>query len=94
MIAALFQSLRQPENWKVRFYCEAQDRFQCSINAILDELTVTLADQVDRAGPFARELLRFRELLSSAEIDDFSGQVERSARVQALEHNKAKLIEF
>jgi hypothetical protein len=94
LLAAVAQSLGLPENWKFRVFCDLLDRFGYFTKSILDELTVALAEQIDTGGPFARELLQYRELLCAAEFSEFCPQIRQAADALALKNAESKLIEI
>jgi hypothetical protein len=94
ILAALLRALNLPQNYKFRFFQEVLDRYHFAVTSILDEIAMALIEQIDKGGPFAYEIMRFKELLWSAEVDGFIAQVREAAAVNSRQNAEKKLLEI
>jgi hypothetical protein len=77
LLAAIAESLRLPHSWKFMFFLELLNRHSFTETEILDDIVAVLSEQVDKGGWFAREILRYRELLCALHLRQFDMQMIR-----------------
>jgi hypothetical protein len=81
ILAAIAESLRLPQNWKFLFFLELFNRHKFTETEILDDIAAALSEQVDKGGWFARDILRYRELLCALHLRQFDMQMNRAVGV-------------
>jgi hypothetical protein len=71
LLSALSETFHLPHNWRYEIVLSTFQSNSVFLTNILDELTQELASQIDNGGWYAREILRYRELVCGLECTSF-----------------------